>query len=83
MKQGIRARRRFDKQQARMKADAIQKERADAKRLIEAEKRLQRACKRQMQQQQQQQQQQPQLEETVPEQSTILTDLFTGFNLVD
>ena len=77
MKQGIRARQRFDKQQARMKAEAVKKEKAAAKRAKEAEKRFQRACKRQKQQQQQQ------LEETIPEQHTVLTELFTGFNLVD
>lgn len=79
LQQGIRARQRFDKQQARMKAEAVKKEKAAAKRTIEAEKRFQRACKRQWQQQQQQQQQ---LEEAVPDQPTILTDLFTTFNLI-
>ena len=80
LQQGIRARRRFDKQQARVKAEAVQKEKAAAKQAIEAEKRFQRAYKRQ--QQQQQQQQQLQLEEAVPEQHTDLTNLFTGFNLI-
>ena len=83
LKQGIRARQRFDKQQARMKAEAVRKEKEAAKRLIEAEKRFQRACKRQKQQQQQTRQIQQMLEEEiVPEQQTILTDLFTGFNLI-
>ena len=89
LQQGIRARQRFEKQQARVKAEAAQKEKAAAKRMIEANQRVQRACKRQQQQQQQQPQQQQQqqrqrqqLEETVPEQHTDLTDLFTTFNLI-
>jgi hypothetical protein len=54
-----------------MKAAAVQKEKAAAKRVKEANQRFQRACKRRQQ-----------LEETVPEQHTILTDLFTTFNLI-
>ena len=81
LQQGIRARQRYDKQQARMKAEAVRKEKEAAKRATEAEKRFQRACRRQHRQQQQQQQQQ-QDQEIVPEQFTILTDLFTGFNLI-
>jgi uncharacterized protein YdaU (DUF1376 family) len=79
LQQGIRARKRFDKQQARMKTEAAKKEKEAAKRAKEANQRLERACKRQQQQKQQQQQQ---LEEAVPDQHTILTDLFTGFNLI-
>jgi len=80
LQQGIRARQRYDKQQARLRTEAIRKETAAAKRAKEADQRFQRACKRQ--QRQQQQQQEAVSEEYIPEQSTILTDLFTGFNLI-